>query len=146
VWGHVVICYHECLTDPAPVLAGECPTPGACEPGTILERFRVELRPGSVDYDTYLELPNPDVIVNARLNYEDLVELVTRGSLEDYLELPDDPCIPLANVLVAPPEEGEKPRILEIDITIRPLVYTNDLLFDVFLSLLLDMPRTRRGK
>jgi len=33
-----------------------------------------------------------------------------------------------------------------IDVTIRPIVYTNDLLFELLLCLLGDTPEQRRGK
>ena len=40
----VLICYHECLGDPAPVLAGDCRTTDPCAPSTVREQYRIELR------------------------------------------------------------------------------------------------------
>ena len=37
----VMLCYHECLTDPMPVLAGDCHTAEPCVPGTVRESYTV---------------------------------------------------------------------------------------------------------
>jgi hypothetical protein len=42
--------------------------------------------------------------------------------------MPCDPCLPLANVRLAK-ADGSSPA--DVDITIRPIVYTNDLLFEL---------------
>jgi hypothetical protein len=47
--------------------------------------------------------------------------------------LPEDCCIPLANVLLRDTGQGWEP---EIDINCRPIVYTNRLLYDLLISLL----------
>jgi hypothetical protein len=53
---------------------------------------------------------------------------VTRGCRA----LPDDCCVPLANIRLKDSDNGWEP---EVDITIRPIVYNNRMLFDLIRSL-----------
>ena len=70
-----------------------------------------------------------------------LVERVTRGCPA----LPADVCIPLGNIRL--PSGEDPPKASDIDISPRPIVYSNDLLFDLFLALGGDAaPRNRGGK
>jgi hypothetical protein len=46
------VCHHECLTDYAPVLVGDCQTKEACAAGTVVETFRFVLRTGPPDPPT----------------------------------------------------------------------------------------------
>lgn len=138
---HVVICYHECLTDPVPVLTGECSSPEPCAPGAIRERYKIEVRPGCLD-PCQIECRLPDVISNYRLNCEKLAEWVTRSCPP----MPKDPCIPLANVRFRrdPQQSTWGPGTIEIGV--RPIVYSNDLLFDMLVCLLKESPQHRGGK
>jgi hypothetical protein len=57
--------------------------------------------------------------------------------------LPNDVCIPLANIRLP---EGEDPlQVSDIDISPRPIVYSNDLLFDILLTLAGETPTYNRG-
>ena len=83
----------------------------------------------------------PDLVLNGRLNYHALVERVTRGCPA----LPADVCIPLASIRLPPGDDP--PEAVDIDISPRPIVYSNDLLFDMFLALGGEaVPRNRGGK
>ena len=124
---HVLLCYHECEADPAPVLAGDCDTSQACEPGSIREQYRVVFRPGWLS-PTRLECRIRGAIRNGQVNYAALASWVTRACPR----APDDLCIPLANIWLAGPE-GHRCDWEDIDITVRRIAFTNRLLFDLLL-------------
>lgn len=140
---HVLLCYHECPVEPAPVMAGGCHEPEPCEAGVILERYKVIFRAGCVP-KSGAELRIPDVISGSELrscelDYDRLVETVSEGCPP----CPSDPCIPLAEIRFA---EDDHCRPEEIDITVRPIVFTNDLLFQLLLSMIVEAPSYRREK
>ena len=137
---HLVLCYHECLSDPAPVLTGECSGPEPCAAGAIRERYKIEVRRGCED-PCQIECRLPDVITNSRLNCEKLAEWVTRSCPP----WPKDPCIPLANIRFRRDTKQEW-GTGTIEINVRPVVYSNDLLFDLLVCLLKDSPQHRGGK
>ncbi|HYO14626.1 MAG TPA: hypothetical protein VE685_15630, partial [Thermoanaerobaculia bacterium] len=56
-----------------------------------------------------------------------------------------DPCITLANVRLTGPG-GHDCDPERIDITVRPIVYTNDLLLEILLSLLEEGREHRHAK
>ena len=134
---HVVLCYHQCTDQPAPVLTGDCNGQQVCEPGVIRERYKVELRPGCVP-PAEPQMYIPDVISSGKMDYETLVKWVSR----ECPPCAEDPCIPLANIHLE--EEGHCAR--DIDITVRPIVYTNDLLFQLLLSIINEAPDYRTRK
>ena len=138
---HVVLCYQECLDDPAPVLAGDCNTEPDCRPGAVRERYRIEFREGKAERPS-LEIGEimPDVIRHNRLNYDQLALWVTEGCPQ----LPEETCIPLANICFTDEENEYEMADDGIDVTIRPIVYGNDVLFQILLSMLADNPRHRR--
>jgi len=121
----VMLCYHECESDPMPVLAGDCGTVEECAAGSIRERYRITFKEGPAP-PIRLHCRIPDLFHGDRLDYEALAKHVSEGCPEP----PADPCIPLANL--RPGEDGCDPE--RIDITIRPIVYANDLLLEIILS------------
>jgi len=130
---HLLICYHECESDPAPVLAGDCPSPEPCAAGAIRERYKFLWRSGCAP-DLSIKMDIPDVIKNGKIDHPALVRFVCEAGCTN---LPEDPCIPLANVrVVSDPEHKCGPE--DIDVTIRPIVYTNHLLFQLLLSMLYE--------
>ena len=136
---HVLLCYHECKADPAPAHTGGCHHESS-HPGTIVERYRIELREGPVpDELRPAGLCMPDCISDGNLNYRALVEHVSSGCPD----CPCDPCVPLAEITV-PAATGKNscPR-LEIDIAVRPLVFTNDLLYQLLLCHLSEAKQRR---
>ena len=143
VFIHVVICYHECKSDPTPILTGDCDDWGTCAPSTIRERYRIEFRRGKAVPPAIIdECRIPDVIANGTLDYAALTKCVTRSCPE----FPAEACIPLANIHLAASPEGYTFDQDDIDITVRPIVFTNDLLFILLMSALTENPRYMRGK
>ncbi len=124
---HVLLCYHECDSDPVPVLAGDCDSTSSCEAGSIREQYRIVFRQGGLP-PIHHECRIPDVISDGRIDHCALARWISRPCPK----LPDDPCIPLANIKLAG-EEGHHCRREDIDITVRRIAYTNRLLFDLLL-------------
>jgi hypothetical protein len=137
-WVHVSLCYRQCEADPVRVLSDECGDATTCSASSIVERYKVTMQYGKAPSPD-LESTSPDLIVNGRVNYYALVERVTRHCPK----IPVDTCIPLANVRL--PQEGQPCE--EIDINVRPIVYTNDLLFEMLLAAIGETQlRSRGGK
>jgi hypothetical protein len=134
----VFVCFQACETDPEPVLAGGCDATERCAPGVIRERYKLMVRPGkarAIPVDCTI----PDLLLGNRINYPAIARWVS----EPCPCLPDDTCIPLANVH----RLGATGTIetTDIDITIRPVVYSNDLLYEMILALLGGDPQNRRS-
>lgn len=124
-YAHVVICYHECETDPVPAMAGDCESVTLCAAGSVREQYEIQVREG---FAPERKSGFPDVIEGRRISHSAIAEYVTRACRP----LPDDCCVPLANVRLRDTDHGWEP---EIDISIRPIVYTNRLLFELIQSL-----------
>jgi hypothetical protein len=124
---HLAICFHECESDPEPVRAGDCEDASPCAPGSIRERYKITLVPWKAPKIHCLSTVE-DLISGGRLNYEALANHITANCAM----LSDDCCIPLANLKLPQPGQPASPG--DIDITIRPIVYTNDLLFELILA------------
>lgn len=124
-YAHVLLCYHECESDPVRAVAGDCETVAVCVSGSVREQYEVTVREGCA---AERKSNFPDVIEGRRISYAAIVDYVTRGCRA----LPDDCCIPLADIRLKYADKGWEP---EVDITIRPIVYNNRLLFDLIQSL-----------
>ena len=137
---HLCICFQQCECDPAPVMVDACGEGTECAASAYQERYRFEVRDGKApEIQTRNGLP--DLILNGRINYSALVERVTHCCPA----LPADLCIPLATISLPPADDPPQPG--DIDINPRPIVYSNDLLFDMFRALAGDTtPRIRGGK
>lgn len=141
VFAHVLLCYHECESDPTPGLANECEGTVACQAGAIRERYRLVFKPGKAP-PIGLECRIHDVVHGNKVDYKALVDWIS-GSCPDC---PPDPCIPLANIRLWLDQEGQSWEHDDVDIYARPIVYSNDLLFELLLSLLVEQPYARGGK
>jgi hypothetical protein len=126
----VMLCYHECTSDPVPVLAGDCYDPGPCAPGSIRERFRIEFT-DNCDSPQHDECTISHMVSGGRIDYPALAKWVTRD--KECMEVPKDCCIRLAHIYIDG-EGGHCGDQDNIDITVRPIVYTNDLLFQILLG------------
>ena len=126
-WVHVSLCYHECESDPERALGGDCDTESVCAPGSIRERYRIDVRRGRLKLHDP-ECSIPDLINDGTIDFGVLARHVSRRCRR----VPDNCCIPLANVRV--PASGQRTDSEDIDITVRPIVYTNDLLFELILA------------
>lgn len=137
-WVHIVLCYHECLTDPVPTQADDCSGEQRCAPGAIRERYEIAIEPGKAPA-IHLRCAIPDLVSGDKIDYD----VLARHISQPCRGCTDDPCITLANVRL--PAEGGLLSEKDIDITVRPIVYTNDLLFEIIVGLLRDEQSTPRG-
>jgi hypothetical protein len=119
----VVLCYHECESDPVAVLAGDCATSAPCAPGSIREQYRIAFEPGCTD-PVEVSCRFPDILTRGEIEYGALARWVT----QECPAPPENPCIPLANLRLDC--RGGGCNIDEIDIEIRPIVFGNDIVFD----------------
>ena len=125
----VFLCYHECPTDPVPAMGGDCDTESLCSPGAISERYRIVIRPGELaPARTTSRLA--DVVENGVINYPALAIYVTNLSCKSPCP---DCCIPLAQIRI--PDAGQLYDQSNIHIDVRPICYTNDLLFELILAM-----------
>lgn len=133
---HVEICYIECPTDPVPAFGGDCDTQSVCSSGAIREHFKIEILEGKLSPARTTSRIS-DVITNGAVNYTALANYVTNNTPGPC----EGCCIPLANIHI--PDGGGTP---EIDIAVRPIVYTNDLLYEMILALNPGQSQTVGGK
>jgi hypothetical protein len=126
-FAHVVICYHECKSDPVPALAGDCDSQSWCASGSVREQYSIEIKRGFAPTRN-MYLPK-NVIEGNEVNYGALVDFVT-GACRPF---PDDCCIPLVNVELKETDNGWQP---ELDNRVTPIVYTNRLLYQLINSLM----------
>lgn len=126
---HLSICYHECPTDPSPAFGGDCDTQSVCSPGAIRERYCLKLTEGKLCPPTTTS-PLLSAISGGVLNYGMLATYVSNQTC--CTPPAQDCCIPLANIQipVAPNNYAQG----NIDICVRPLVLTNDVLYDLMLA------------
>jgi len=124
-YAHVMLCYHECESDPVRAVAGDCETVAYCVPGAVREQYEVSVQEG----DAPIRKGNfPDVIDGRRISYAAIADFVTRSCRPR----PEDCCLPLANIRLRHGHGGWEP---EVDIAVRPIVYTNRLLYELIKSL-----------
>ena len=113
---HLLLCYHECPSSPEPGLSDDCGQ-STCTPSLVEERYKLSWKKGKAPepHDCLPDLLSSD----GRINRRALAMHITH----ECCDMPCDPCLALANLTFA--EAGDA----SVDITIRPVVYTNDLLF-----------------
>jgi len=137
-WVHLVVCYCESRADPEPVLAAGCDSSERCSPGTVREGYELRLRDGkapSVSVDCQI----PNLIKGNAVNYRALVDWVSAPCDEC-----EDPCITLANI--RRPQAGGTLDANDIDISVRPVVFSLDLLWELVLALTHETQSRRTGK
>jgi len=133
----ILLCFHTCDADPEPVLAGGCDSPSPCAAGSTRERYRITVREGKappIRFDNA-----PDLLVGNRVDYAAIARWVSQPCASS-----GEPCIPLANV--KRPRAGESIDGADIDISIRPVVFTLDLLFQLISGLTGEYQGRRGGK
>jgi hypothetical protein len=132
---HVRICYVECPSDPVPTLGGDCDTQASCAPGSIREHFKIEVVEGKLcPARTVSRISN--LISNGSVDYGVLAKYITNNQPAPC----EGCCIPLANIRI--PESGSA----EVDIAVRPIAYTNDLLFEMILAMNPGQAQSNGGK
>jgi hypothetical protein len=134
---HLNICYHECQTDPVPALGGDCDTQAVCSPGAIRERYRLSLCDGKLT-PARTTTRIPDLLSGGAFNYRALSDYVTNACAP----CADDCCIPLANIKI--PDPGGTYDQTSIHTEVRPIVYSNDVLYEIILALV--QPQNKGGK
>jgi hypothetical protein len=125
----LTICFHECQTDPVPALGGDCDTQGLCSPGAIRETYKLEIRNRGLCYPQTQSVIQNAISKTGPVDYRELVKYVTEACPAPN----GDCCIPLANIQV--PGAGGSYTDDDIDINVRPIVYTNDLLYQLILAM-----------
>ena len=138
-WVHLVICYDESKADPEPVMAGGCDTGGgSCSPGAIREGYQLRLEVGKAK-EISVDSSIPNLIKGNCVNYRALAEWVSAPCDEH-----SDSCITLANI--HRPAAGATLELSDIDISVRPIVYSLDLLWELVLALTHETQSRRTGK
>jgi hypothetical protein len=136
----IYLCYRECDSDPAPVLIGDCSS-GPCTPGSIKERYEIKVERGKAERITP-ECRLQHVVSGRHIDYCELVKYVSR----DCDEPKSNPCLPLATIRLGNDTDECQCNDSDIDICVRPIVYTNDLLFDLLICLCSETTRPKGGK
>ena len=147
-WFKIHLCYQECLDEPELIHTSDHCNTSPVQPSTVLEGFEIGLEPGKFESPCdWLKIP--DVITEIRgskssspkrayeLCYHSLVKnVVSKPCCHDSNHW--NPCIPLANVCMV--KDGDHWRLADnaIDIMVRPIVLSNENLFQLILSLILD--------
>jgi hypothetical protein len=137
-WVHLVICYQESKCDPEPVLAGGCDVTERCSPGAVREGYELRLdfgRAPAISVDSRI----PNLIKGNSVNYRALVNWVSAPCDEN-----SGTCITLANI--HRPTGDKTLELADIDISVRPIVYGLDLLWELVLSLTHETQSRRTGK
>jgi hypothetical protein len=128
--GTVGIClaYTECPENLVPVLVGDCETTQGCAPSTICERYRVLVvkkedmtgrPPPACPGSGLLDVDASGILSSA--SYKSLAKLISKACPT----VEGRPCVPLAYV--------ELDGALKIHNGERPLVFSNELLFELLL-------------
>jgi hypothetical protein len=138
-WVHLVICYDECKTDPEPVLSGGCEGPERCSPGAVREGYELHLEPGKAP-DIPVDSSIPDLIKGNNVDYRALARWVSAPCGRRS----GSACITLANIRL--PSGDGTVELSHIDISVRPIVYSLDLLWELVLSLSHETQNRRTGK
>jgi hypothetical protein len=137
---HVSLCYQECPSDPMPAMGGDCDTQSICSPGAIRERYKIEICEGKLT-PARTTSRITDIVVGELVNYAALANYVTSlGCQSAYPEC----CIPLANIRI--PDPGQTYNSNSIDISVRPICYTNDLLYEMILAMQPGQSQAVAGK
>jgi hypothetical protein len=137
-WVHLVICYRERRTDPEPVLAGGCDPDERCAPGAVREDYELVVRPGTAP-EISVDCRIPHLIKGNNVNYRALAEWVSAPCDE-----PSECCVTLANI--HRPVTGGRVEPADIDISVRPIVFGADVLWQLVLALTHDPSARRNGK
>lgn len=126
LWYHLLICYYECEGSPEPALGDECGVE-SCVPSSTQERYKLEWCKGRAP-----EPPHDDclseLISGDRVNRRALALHISQCCQQPAC----DPCLALANVRMPRQDDQGGP---DVDITIRPIVYTNDLLYELITAM-----------
>lgn len=121
---HLKLRYCEYESDPTPIFINDCANWGDCEAGAIVEQHDFFFVSGKDEgFKDYLDDECDNIVSGNEINHRRLAEWIT-----------DDDCLDRSDCSITLAEmclEAQEDRIREgsIDITVRPLVYTNKRIF-----------------
>lgn len=129
---HICLAYHECEAEPVPVLVGDCDRQSGCAASLIRERYRILVRKG----------PAPEM--NPSCGFQNIFAPPPAGQPSPlYSELvkrigqpcpdPEEPCVVLSEIKLPDGNAAITPAM--INPVVRPIVYNNELLFELLLCL-----------
>lgn len=130
---HICLTYHECEAEPVPVLVGDCDAPKTCVPNVVRERYCILVREGAPSaiaktcgFPNLFVPPPPDMASQIH------PQLVKRIS-QPCPEIEGDPCVVLAQIKLPAPDVPMTAAMIDADF--RPVVYGNEILFELLLCL-----------
>lgn len=130
--GVVTLClaYHECETEPAPVLVGECDTREDCAPSTIRERYKLLLSEGEPDgrYGAIGEEQCAAIFPHAEVDDTFDRHRVACETLGGPCLAPEETCVVLATITL--PANADEPLTLDA-CRYRTTVYSNGMLWEL---------------
>lgn len=133
--GIVTLClvYHECDTEPVPVMVGDCDTRAECAPSTVRERFRLLVRDGAPESEPGAIDDEQCAAIFPTAEMDDFDHrLAACQTLRGPCPTPSATCVVLATITF-PAEQEVSP---EIDAcTYRTTVYSNSLLWELMTCL-----------
>ena len=128
----ILLCYHECESEPVPVLVGDCDAGTACAPNLIRERFRLQVVSGEVQAPTGLTDEQCAAIFPEAIPDDFDRRSVACSTLTDACPVPSEECIPLGVVRLP----GDATAAVTVEPCVaRTTVYSNSRLFDLILCL-----------
>jgi hypothetical protein len=128
----VVLCYCQADGEPVAVEPGSDCQHRQCVPGTIFEKYEVRFLPYAAS-KSECRRDYPDLIKNDRIDHTAVVSWITRPRA---IDLHRDPCVVLADIEVRRIKSAyEICKQDDININVRHVVYTNDLLFQLITQL-----------
>jgi hypothetical protein len=130
---YICLVYHECEAEPVPALVGDCDTREGCAPSVVRERYSIVVRKGAPPEIRptcgFSNLFTPPEGGGSPQPYPQLVKRISQPCPESQ----SDPCVVLAQVKL--PQEDSPITAAMIDPNFRPVVYSNELLFELLLCL-----------
>ncbi len=129
---HICLAYHECEAEPVPVLVGDCDSQAGCAASVVRERYRILVRKGAApEINPTCGFPNvftpPPTGLPSPL-YPELVKRISQPCAD-----PEGSCVVLAEINL--PDGNGPITSAMINPVVRPLVYSNELLFELLLCL-----------
>lgn len=137
-WVRIVICYCERQTDPEPVLSGGCDSNDRCANGSVREGYEIHTIEGRAP-EVCVDAKIPNLIKGNCVNYRALADWVS-APCDDHCEQ----CIVLGNV--RRPPQGGRLDSTYIDNSVRPIVFTPALLWQLILALTHESQNRRGNK
>jgi hypothetical protein len=130
---HLCLAYHECETDPVPVLVGDCGQEPTCAPSLIKERYRILVKEGKPPVpDLSCQFPNlftPPPVGKSTSFHRQLSDRIS----QKCPEVSGDVSIPIAEINLPPTGTAITPD--RINLQVRPLVYNQQLILEALFCL-----------